>query len=76
MQPSNSESSPDPSSEYGCVHPGTSHERPVTRRQVEIMNRFGLHLRAADQFVRLAQRFQCEIQYIGATHATGKASLN
>ena len=39
-----------------------SHETPVTRRQVEIINRFGLHLRAADQFVRLAQRFQCEIR--------------
>jgi phosphocarrier protein HPr len=46
----------------GTLHPGTSHERPVTRRQVEIINRFGLTLRAADQFVRLAQRFQCEIR--------------
>ena len=70
MQPSNSESSSDPSSENGCVHPGMSHATAVARRQVEILNRLGLHLRAADQFVRLARRFQCEIR----VHYQGNAS--
>ena len=32
-----------------------SHETTVARRQVEITNRLGLHLRPADQFVRLAR---------------------
>ncbi len=68
MQRSNSESSSDPSSENGFVHPGTSHETAVARRQVEITNRLGLHLRAADQFVRLARRFQCQIR----VHHQGK----
>ena len=65
MQRSNSESSSDPSSENGCVHLGTSHETAVARRQVEITNGLGLHLRAADQFVRLARRFQCECRAAG-----------
>jgi phosphocarrier protein HPr len=69
MQQSNSESSSDPSSENGCVHPGMSRQRAVARRQVEIINRLGLHLRAADQFVRLARPFQCEIR----VHYQGKA---
>ena len=46
MQRSNSEFSSDPSSENGCVHPGTSHETAVARHQVEIGNGLGLHLRA------------------------------
>jgi phosphocarrier protein len=33
-----------------------------SRRQVEIVNALGLHLRAADRFVRLARRFQAEIR--------------
>jgi phosphotransferase system HPr (HPr) family protein len=37
--------------------------RPVLRvsRQVEITNTLGLHLRAADQFVRLARQFRAEV---------------
>jgi len=53
---------PDPSSEIPCVHKGMCHETPVARRQVEITNRLGFHLRAAEQFVRVALRFQCEIR--------------
>jgi phosphocarrier protein HPr len=34
----------------------------VARRQVEITNALGLHLRPADKFVRLAQGFQSEIR--------------
>ena len=39
-----------------------SHDSPVARRQVEITNALGLHLRPADKFVRLASRFQSEIR--------------
>ena len=34
----------------------------VARRQVAVNNVLGLHLRAADKFVRLAKAFQSEIQ--------------
>jgi phosphocarrier protein len=34
----------------------------VARRQVEIANALGLHLRPADKFVRLAQQFLSEIR--------------
>jgi phosphocarrier protein len=34
----------------------------VARRQVEIVNALGLHLRPADKFVRLAHKFQSEIR--------------
>jgi phosphocarrier protein HPr len=34
----------------------------VARRQVEISNALGLHLRPADKFVRLAQKYQSEIR--------------
>jgi phosphocarrier protein HPr len=34
----------------------------IARRQVEIINALGLHLRPADKFVRIAQRFQSEIR--------------
>jgi phosphotransferase system HPr-like phosphotransfer protein len=30
-------------------------------RQIEITNALGLHLRAADQFVRLARQFQGDV---------------
>lgn len=33
----------------------------MVSRQVEITNSFGLHLRAADKFVRLAQQFQADV---------------
>jgi phosphocarrier protein len=35
-----------------------SHETPVARRQVEIVNELGLHLRPADKFARLANSFK------------------
>ena len=34
----------------------------VARRQVAITNVLGLHLRAADKFVRLAQAFQSDVE--------------
>jgi phosphocarrier protein HPr len=33
----------------------------MVSRQVEITNTLGLHLRAADKFVRLAQQFRAEV---------------
>ena len=36
----------------------------VARRQVEIVNALGLHLRPADKFVRLAHQFQAEVRVI------------
>jgi phosphocarrier protein len=41
-----------------------SHDPPVARRQVEITNSLGLHLRPADKFVRLAHQFQAEVQVL------------
>jgi phosphocarrier protein len=39
-----------------------SHDSPVVRRQVEVLNSLGLHMRPADKFVKLALRFQAEIR--------------
>jgi phosphocarrier protein len=39
-----------------------SHDPPGIRRQVEILNSLGLHMRPAEKFVRLALRFQSEIR--------------
>jgi len=38
------------------------HDSPVVRRQVEILNSLGLHMRPADKFVKLALQFQSEIR--------------
>jgi phosphocarrier protein HPr len=48
----------------------------VARRQVEITNEYGLHLRPADKFVRLAHQFQAEIRifYLGKEY-NGKSIL-
>ena len=37
---------------YGVIH---------MRREVEILNQLGLHARPAAEFVRCAQRFQCDV---------------
>ncbi len=39
-----------------------SQDSPVARRQVEITNSLGLHMRPADKFVKLALQFQAEIR--------------
>jgi phosphocarrier protein HPr len=51
-------------------------ESHVARRQVEITNAYGLHLRPADKFVKLASKFQSEVQitYKGKKH-NGKSIL-
>jgi phosphotransferase system HPr (HPr) family protein len=53
-----------------------SSDSPVARRQVEITNSNGLHLRPADKFVKLANQFQSDvnIHYKGQTF-NGKSIL-
>ena len=46
----------------GLTEPPMSHDSPVVRRQVEVLNSLGLHMRPADKFVKLALRFQAEIR--------------
>ena len=46
-------------------------------RTVTIANPQGLHARPADQFARLASRFQCKIELIkGGERVDGKSVLN
>ena len=54
-----------------------SQDPQVARRQVEILNALGLHLRPADKFVRLANSFQSEIRVHKAGQAiNGKSILD
>lgn len=49
----------------------------VARRQVEILNALGLHLRPADKFVKLAHRFQSEVKVIRNSNVfNGKSILD
>ncbi len=54
-----------------------THEPPVARRQVEITNPLGLHLRPADKFVNLASTFpetEVKVRY-GDQEFNGKSIL-
>jgi len=54
-----------------------SHDPPVVRRYVEILNRFGLHMRPADRFVKLAVKYQSEIRVIhNGNEFNGKSILD
>jgi phosphocarrier protein len=54
-----------------------SHDPPVVRRQVEIKNPLGLHMRPADKFVKLALKFQAEVRVIHNGRAiNGKSILD
>jgi phosphocarrier protein HPr len=54
-----------------------SHDPPVVRRQVEIINPLGLHMRPADKFVKVALQFQSEIRVIHNGNAiNGKSILD
>jgi phosphocarrier protein len=47
------------------------------RCEAEITNRLGLHLRAADKFVRLSQRFQVEVRvFYNGCAANGRSILD
>jgi phosphocarrier protein len=50
---------------------------PTLRRQAEIVNALGLHLRAASQFARLAQQFRAEVRVcLGDSRVDGKSILD
>lgn len=52
-------------------------EPHVARCQVEILNAYGLHMRPADKFVRLAVTFQAEIRvYFKGNQYNGKSILD
>jgi phosphocarrier protein len=54
-----------------------SHDNPVARRQVEITNVLGFHLRPADKFVKLALRYQAEIRvHYNGNQFNGKSILD
>ncbi|MGP0066178.1 MAG: HPr family phosphocarrier protein [Isosphaeraceae bacterium] len=54
-----------------------SHVTTIARRQVEITNHLGLHLRPADRFVQLARRFQSEIRvHYHGDECNGKSILD
>ena len=54
-----------------------SHETTIARRPIAIVNHLGLHLRAADQFVRLARQFRSEIRvHHHRQDADGKSMLD
>src|SRR5258708_16971159 len=54
-----------------------SHDPHVVRRQVEILNSLGLHMRPADKFVKLALRYQSEIRvFHNCNEFNGKSILD
>ena len=55
--------------------PGEERIMPTLRRRVEITNGPGLHLRAADQFVRECQQFQAEVRVFCNGHVANGRSI-
>ncbi len=54
-----------------------SHETSVARRQVEVKNALGLHMRPANKFVELALKFQAEIRvHYNGNEYNGKSILD
>lgn len=54
-----------------------SHDTTVCRREVEVTNSLGLHLRPANKFAELARRFQAEIRvYYNGNKFDGKSILD
>ena len=54
-----------------------SHDPPVARRQVEITNPLGLHMRPADKFVKLALQYRSEIRVVhNGNEFNGKSILD
>jgi phosphotransferase system HPr (HPr) family protein len=60
---SGSNPEPDPHV-YVCEPAMSVHRERLMRRQLEITNILGLHLRAADRFVRVAQLFRATVQVV------------
>ncbi len=49
----------------------------IARRQVEIVNTYGLHMRPSSRFVKLASSFQSEVWvHYGGSKANGKSLLD
>jgi phosphocarrier protein HPr len=54
-----------------------SPDTPIARRQVEVLNSSGLHLRPAQKFVELALHFQAEIRvHYNGSEVNGKSMLD
>ncbi len=54
-----------------------SQDLPVVRREVELTNYYGLHLRLAGKFVELANRFQSDIRVShNGAEVNGKSVLD
>jgi len=54
-----------------------THEPSVARREIEIVNSLGLHLRPADKFVKLAHQFQSDVRVLyNGGHFNGKSILD
>jgi phosphocarrier protein len=54
-----------------------SHETTAARRQVEVLNSLGLHMRPANKFVELALQFQAEIRvHYNGNEFNGKSILD
>jgi phosphotransferase system HPr (HPr) family protein len=59
------------------IEPPMSHDTPTDRRQVQILNSLGLHLRPARKFVELALQFQSEIRvHYNGNEFDGKSILD
>jgi len=59
------------------TEPPMSQDPPVVRRQVEILNGLGLHMRPADKFVKLALRYKSEVRvYHHGNEFNGKSILD
>src|SRR4051812_42038635 len=59
------------------TEPQMSHDPSVARREVEILNSLGLHMRPADKFVKLALRYQSEIRvFHNGNEFNGKSILD
>ncbi len=54
-----------------------SPDTPIARRQVEVLNGLGLHMRPAQKFVELALHFQAEIRvHHNGNEINGKSILD
>jgi phosphotransferase system HPr (HPr) family protein len=53
-----------------------THDTTIARRQVEITNKLGLHMRPANKFVELALQYQSEIRvHYNGSEYNGKSIL-
>jgi phosphocarrier protein HPr len=70
------ETVPRPSAPLGRLSHSMTNDAPVARRQVEILNGWGLHMRPADKFVRIANGFASEVKVrVRGNEFSGKSIL-